>query len=70
MADIISPKFITYDVEYTNVKPWKGFSSGSGRMQISIPEGSKSIRAKLKRTIENKINSLGVRIDSFKPVEN
>ena len=63
------PKFITYDVIYTNVKPWKGFASGQGEMQISIPEGTKSIKAKLKHMIENKINSLGVRIDSFKVVE-
>lgn len=69
MPEFISPKFITYDVTYTNVKPWKGFSAGQGHMRVSIPEGSKSIRAKLKRTIENKINSLGVRIDSFKVVE-
>lgn len=59
------PNFISYDVEYTNVKPYKGFSAGSGKMRVSIVEGAKSVRAKLKRVIEQKINSLGVRIDNY-----
>ena len=59
------PNFISYDVEYTNVKPYKGFSTGSGKMHVSIVEGTKSVRAKLKRVIEQKINSLGVRIDNY-----
>lgn len=59
------PNFITYNVTYTNVKPWKGFAAGTGTIKISIPEGSKSIKAKLKRMVERKINSLGVRIDNF-----
>lgn len=62
------PDFINYEVEYTNVKPYKGFNIGSGKMVISIPKSSSSVRAKLKRTIERKINSLGVRIDSFKEI--
>lgn len=63
------PSFITYDVNYTNVKPYKGFSSGSGNMKVSIPEGTKSVRAKLKHMVENKLNSLHVRIDSFAVVK-
>lgn len=63
------PKFITYDVSYTNVKPYKGFAGGSGMIRLSIPEGSKSIKAKLKRMIERQINSLNVRIDSFSEVQ-
>jgi len=63
------PNFITYDVEYTNVKPYMNMNIGSGRMQVSIVEGSKSVKGKLKKIIEQKINSLGVRIDSFKVVE-
>lgn len=59
------PNFISYDVTYTNVKPYKGFASGTGTIRLSIPEGSKSVKAKLKRMIERKINSLGVRIESF-----
>lgn len=59
------PKFITYDVEYTNVKPYKGFMTGSGKTRLSIPEGTKSPKAKLKKMIESKLNSLGVRIDSM-----
>ncbi|MBP5784330.1 MAG: hypothetical protein J6W16_01940 [Methanobrevibacter sp.] len=62
------PDFINYEVEYTNVKPWNNQNLGSGKMIVSIPVGSSSIKAKLKRTIERKINSLGVRIDSFKEV--
>ena len=63
------PKFINYEVEYTNIKPWNGQNIGSGKMVVSILEGgSSSVKAKLKKTIEKKINSLGVRIDSFKEV--
>lgn len=60
--------FTSYEVEYTNVKPWNNTNLGSGKMVVSIPTTSSSIKAKLKRTIERKINSLGVRIDSFKAV--
>jgi hypothetical protein len=63
------PKFIQYDVEYTNMKPYKCFNIGSGRTTISLPEGCKSVKAKLKRTVERNINSLGVRIDSFKEIK-
>jgi len=38
-------------------------------MQVSIVEGSKNVKGKLKKLIEQKINSLGVRIESFKVVE-
>ena len=61
--------FATYDVEYTNMKPWNGINLGSGKMVVSIVNSSSSVKAKLKRTIERKINSLGVRIDSFKEVK-
>ena len=64
------PNFTDYDVAYTNVKPWNNTNLGSGNMRISIPNGSSGIKAKLKRIVERKINSLGVRIDSFKEVEN
>ena len=60
--------FTSYEVEYTNVKPWNNTNLGSGKMVVSIPTASSSVKAKLKRTIERKINSLGVRIDSFKEV--
>ena len=60
--------FTIYEVAYTNVKPWNNINLGSGKMVVSIPTTSSSIKAKLKRTIERKINSLGVRIDSFKEV--
>ena len=60
--------FTSYEVEYTNIKPWHNTNLGSGKMVVSIPTTSSSIKAKLKRTIERKINSLGVRIDSFKEV--
>ena len=63
------PNFISYEVEYTNIKPWNGQNIGSGKMTISVLEGgSSSIKAKLKKAIEKKINSLGVRIDSFKQI--
>lgn len=62
------PNFTDYDVAYTNMKPWNNTNLGSGNMRISIPNGSSSIKAKLKRIVERKINSLGVRIDSFKEV--
>lgn len=64
------PNFTDYDVAYTNMKPWNNTNLGSGNMRISIPNGSSSIKAKLKRIVERKINSLGVRIDSFKEIEN
>ena len=60
--------FTIYEVEYTNVKPLNNTNLGSGKVVVSIPTTSSSIKAKLKRTIERKINSLGVRIDSFKEV--
>ena len=60
--------FTIYEVGYTNVKPWNNTNLGSGKMVVSIPTTSSSIKAKLKRKIERKINSLGVRIDSFKEV--
>ena len=63
------PNFTDYDVAYTNMKPWNNTNLGSGNMRVSIPNGSSSIRAKLKRIVERKINSLGVRIDSFKEVD-
>ena len=63
------PNFIDYEVEYTNVKPWNGSNLGSGKMTISLPIGSTRIRGKLKQTIERKINSLGVRIDSFRELK-
>ncbi len=59
------PNFTDYTVEYTNIKPWHNTNVGSGQMTISLPNGSTSIRAKLKRAVERKINSLGVRIDKF-----
>lgn len=62
------PTFINYEVEYTNIKPWNNSNLGSGKTIVSLPVGSSSIKAKLKRTIERKINSLGVRIDGFKEV--
>ena len=63
------PNFTNYEVEYTNVKPWNGQHPGSGKMVVSVIDGgSSSIKAKLKKVIEKKINSLGVRIDSFKAV--
>ena len=61
------PTFIDYEVEYTNGKPWNGTNLGSGKMVVSVIDGG-SIKAKLKKAIEQKINSLGVRIDSFKKV--
>ena len=63
------PNFIDYEVEYTNIKPWNNTNLGSGKMNISLPIGSGSIKAKLKRTIERKINSMGVRIDGFREVK-
>ena len=63
------PNFTDYDVAYTNMKPWNNINLGSGNMRVSIPNGSSSIKAKLKRIVERKINSLGVRIDSFKEVD-
>lgn len=63
------PNFIQYDVTYTNVKPYKDFASGTGTIRLSIPEGSKSVKAKLKRMVERQINSLGVRIESFVEVK-
>lgn len=60
--------FTSYEVEYTNVKPWNNTNLGSGKIVVCIPTASSSVKAKLKRTIERKINSLGVRIDSFKEV--
>lgn len=63
------PNFITYNVTYTNVKPWKGFATGTGTIKLSIPEGTKSVKAKLKRMVERQINSLGVRIESFETIE-
>ena len=62
------PNFTDYEVEYTNIKPWNNTNLGSGKITISIPSGSSSVKAKLKRAIERKINSLGVRIDSFKEI--
>lgn len=62
------PDFIEYDVEYTNTKPWNNQNVGSGKMRLSIPKGSASVKAKLKRMVERKINSMGVRIDSFTQV--
>ena len=63
------PNFTEYDVEYTNLKPYGSMNVGSGKMRVSIIDGgSSSVKAKLKKTIEKKINSLGVRIDSFKQV--
>ena len=64
MAELLT----SYEVEYTNVKPWHNTNLGSGKMVVCIPTASSSVKAKLKRTIERKINSLGVRIDSFKEV--
>ena len=64
------PMFTDYEVEYTNIKPWHNTNLGSGKMVVSIPSGSASVKAKLKRTIERKINSLGVRIDGFKEIAN
>ena len=63
------PNFIDYEVEYTNIKPWNNSNLGSGKMMVSLPIGSGSIKAKLKRTIERKINSMGVRIDGFREVK-
>lgn len=60
------PEFINYEVEYTNVKPWNNINLGSGKTVVSIPAGSTSVKSRLKKIIERNINSLGVRIDSFK----
>ena len=62
------PNFTDYEVEYTNIKPWHNTNVGSGKMVVSIVNSSSSVKAKLKKAIERKINSLGVRIDSFKEV--
>ena len=62
------PSFIDYEVEYTNMKPWNNTNLGTGKTTISLPAGSSSVKAHLKRAVERKINSLGVRIDSFKEV--
>ena len=59
------PNFIDYEVEYTNIKPWNGQNLGSGKMVVSLPKSSSSVKAKLKKAIERRINSLGVKIDSF-----
>jgi hypothetical protein len=61
--------FTNYEVEYTNIKPWNNTNLGSGKMVVSIVNSSSSVKAKLKKAIERKINSLGVRIDSFKEVK-
>lgn len=63
------PNFTDYEVEYTNIKPWHNTNVGSGKMVISVVDSSSSVKAKLKKAIERKINSLGVRIDSFKEVK-
>ncbi len=63
------PDFTSYDVEYTNVKPYKGFALGSGKMRVSIVAGTKNVKGKLKKVVEQKINSLGVRIDNFVEVK-
>lgn len=62
------PDFTEYIVEYTNTKPWNNHNTGSGVLRLSVPNSSGSVRAKLKRMAERKLNSLGVRIDSFKVV--
>ena len=62
------PSFTDYEVEYTNVKPWNNTNLGSGKMTVSLVDGTNSVKAKLKRAVERKINSLGVRIDSFKVI--
>lgn len=69
MSEFISPSFISYEVEYTNTKPWNNTNLGSGKTVISLPAGSTSVKARLKRAIERKINSLGVRIDSITEVK-
>ena len=63
------PNFTTYEVEYTNVKPYHGFNIGSGKIRVSLVEGTRSVKGKLKKMVEQKINSLGVRIDSFTEVK-
>ncbi len=64
------PSFTTYDVEYTNIKPWNNTSPGSGKMLVSVLDGGNaSVKLKLKKAIEKKINSLGVRIDNFTKVD-
>lgn len=63
------PTFTDYEVEYTNVKPWHNTNVGSGKTVVSIIDSKSSVKAKLKKAIERKINSLGVRIDSFKEVK-
>lgn len=60
------PSFTTYEVEYTNTKPWNNMNLGSGKTTITLVSGTSCLKAKLKRAVERKINSLGVRIDSFK----
>ena len=60
------PSFTTYEVEYTNIKPWNNTNLGSGKTSVTLVAGASCLKAKLKRAIERKINSLGVRIDSFK----
>ena len=63
------PSFTTYEVEYTNIKPWNNTNLGSGKMAVSVLDGGNaSVKLKLKKAIEKKINSLGVRIDSYAEV--
>ena len=63
------PNFMTYEVEYTNVKPWNNMNIGSGKINVSLVEGTKSIRGKLKKAVEQKISSLGVHVVSFKELQ-
>lgn len=62
------PTFIDYDVQWTNMKPWNGQNIGSGTTRISLPDGTISIKAALKRALERRLNSLGMRVDSFMKV--
>lgn len=61
-------EFAQYEVEYTNVKPWHGMNAGSGKTVVNIVKSSSSVKAKLKRALEQKLNSLGIRVDSYREV--
>lgn len=61
-------EFAQYEVEYTNVKPWHGMNAGSGKAVVGIVKSSSSTKAKLKKALEQKLNSLGVRVDSYREV--
>lgn len=62
------PTFTEYDVEYTNIRPWNNQNAGPGKMRVRILDGNMSVKAKIKKTLERQLNSLGVRVDAFTKV--